>query len=47
MLAQAADLADAGEAFTCYMMAMFGIDPEQRDAAEPAAAGATARPSCG
>ena len=33
MLAQADDLADAGEAFTCYMMAMFGIDPEQREGA--------------
>ncbi len=31
MLAQAVDLPDAGEAFTCYMMAMFGIDPEQRE----------------
>jgi NAD+--dinitrogen-reductase ADP-D-ribosyltransferase len=31
MLAQATDLPDAGEAFTCYMMAMFGIDPEQRE----------------
>ena len=33
MLAQAVDLAEAGEAFTCYMMAMFGIDPEQREEA--------------
>jgi NAD+--dinitrogen-reductase ADP-D-ribosyltransferase len=31
MLAQAPDLPDAGEAFACYMMAMFGIDPEQRE----------------
>jgi NAD+--dinitrogen-reductase ADP-D-ribosyltransferase len=31
MLAQASDLADAGEAFGYYMMAMFGIDPEQRE----------------
>lgn len=31
MLAQAPDLADAGLAFTCYMMAMFGIDPEQQE----------------
>ncbi len=31
MLAQASDLAEAGEAFACYMMAMFGIDPEQRE----------------
>jgi NAD+---dinitrogen-reductase ADP-D-ribosyltransferase len=30
MLGQAADLADAGEAFSCYMTALFGIDPEQR-----------------
>jgi NAD+--dinitrogen-reductase ADP-D-ribosyltransferase len=29
MLAQACGLDDAGEAFTCYMNAMFGIDPEQ------------------
>ena len=49
MLAQAPDLPDAGEAFTCYMMAMFGIDPEQREStagqAEPHAA-AIARRSC-
>lgn len=31
MLSQSEDLADAGEAFTCYMMAMFGLDPEQQD----------------
>ena len=31
MLSQAADLPDAGEAFSCYMMAMFAIDPEQRE----------------
>jgi len=31
MLARASDLPDAGEAFACYMMAMFGIDPEQRE----------------
>ena len=31
MLGQATDLADAGEAFSCYMMAMFGIDPEQHE----------------
>ncbi len=30
MFAQAPDLAGAGEAFMCYMMAMFGIDPEQQ-----------------
>lgn len=30
MLALAADLTEAGEAFTCYMNALFGIDPEQR-----------------
>ena len=33
MLEQAGDLAEAGEAFSCYMMAMFGLDPEQRDVA--------------
>lgn len=33
MLGQAEDLADAGEAFSYYMMAMFGIDPEQREKA--------------
>ncbi len=31
MLSQAEDLAEAGEAFHCYMMAMFGLDPEQRE----------------
>lgn len=31
MLSLAGDLAEAGEAFNCYMMAMFGIDPEQRE----------------
>jgi NAD+--dinitrogen-reductase ADP-D-ribosyltransferase len=31
MLAKAGDLQDAGEAFSCYMMAMFGIDPEQQE----------------
>ncbi|MBI5164758.1 MAG: NAD(+)--dinitrogen-reductase ADP-D-ribosyltransferase [Magnetospirillum sp.] len=31
MLSQSQDLADAGEAFTCYMMAMFGLDPEQQE----------------
>ena len=31
------DLPDAGEAFTCYMMAMFGIDPEQREDVQPKA----------
>ncbi len=35
MLDQAGDLREAGEAFTCYMMAMFGIDPEQRDRTAP------------
>jgi NAD+---dinitrogen-reductase ADP-D-ribosyltransferase len=34
MLAEAPDLASAGEAFSCYMMAMFGIDPEQRESAK-------------
>ncbi|WP_035984080.1 NAD(+)--dinitrogen-reductase ADP-D-ribosyltransferase [Bradyrhizobium sp. STM 3843] len=33
MLEQADDLAEAGEAFSSYMMAMFGLDPEQRAAA--------------
>ena len=33
MLAQAGDLHEAGEAFSCYMMAMFGIDPEQQEKA--------------
>lgn len=31
MLRQASDLPDAGGAFLCYMMAMFGLDPEQRE----------------
>ncbi len=31
MLSRAEDLHDAGDAFYCYMMAMFGIDPEQQD----------------
>jgi NAD+---dinitrogen-reductase ADP-D-ribosyltransferase len=31
MLAQAADEREAGEAFACYMMAMFGVDPELRE----------------
>ncbi|MCE6959163.1 NAD(+)--dinitrogen-reductase ADP-D-ribosyltransferase [Cereibacter sphaeroides] len=30
MLEQAGDLAEAAEAFHCYMMALFGLDPEQR-----------------
>lgn len=33
MLERAGDLAEAGEAFSCYMMAMFGLDPEQRSPA--------------
>ena len=37
MLGQASDLQDAGEAFSEYMMAMFGIDPEQQE--RPAASG--------
>ena len=36
MLDQAADLSEAGEAFFCYMTAVFGLDPEQR---EPSARG--------
>jgi NAD+--dinitrogen-reductase ADP-D-ribosyltransferase len=39
MLSQAPDLPDAGIAFSSYMMAMFGIDPEQQ---EPVRAGARA-----
>jgi NAD+--dinitrogen-reductase ADP-D-ribosyltransferase len=31
MLDRASDLADAGEAFMCYMVAMFGLDPEQHE----------------
>ncbi len=31
MLDRASDLADAGEAFMCYMVAMFGLEPEQHD----------------
>jgi hypothetical protein len=34
MLALAPDLEDAGEAFSGYMMAMFGIDPEQQERAQ-------------
>jgi NAD+--dinitrogen-reductase ADP-D-ribosyltransferase len=33
MLGRASDLADAGVAFMCYMVAMFGLDPEQHDSA--------------
>jgi NAD+--dinitrogen-reductase ADP-D-ribosyltransferase len=43
MLARASDLADAGEAFANYMMAMFGIDPEQREDAPHQATGAKRR----
>jgi NAD+--dinitrogen-reductase ADP-D-ribosyltransferase len=43
MLAQAKDLPDAGDAFNCYMMAMFGIDPEQRDDTVDPVSGATRR----
>lgn len=31
MLDRAIDLADAGDAFMCYMVAMFGLDPEQHE----------------
>ncbi len=31
MLGQATDVQEAGEAFACYMMAMFGVDPELRE----------------
>jgi NAD+--dinitrogen-reductase ADP-D-ribosyltransferase len=41
MLAQAADVPEAGEAFACYMMAMFGVDPELREG--PGGAGGTRR----
>jgi NAD+--dinitrogen-reductase ADP-D-ribosyltransferase len=41
MLDQATDLAEAGEAFSKYMMAMFGIDAEQRE--RDAGAGARRR----
>ena len=43
MLAHASDLADAGEAFGNYMMAMFGIDPEQREGTPRQAGGAKRR----
>jgi NAD+--dinitrogen-reductase ADP-D-ribosyltransferase len=35
MLSQAHDLADAGTAFYAYMLAMFGIDDEQREEGKP------------
>jgi NAD+---dinitrogen-reductase ADP-D-ribosyltransferase len=41
MLAQASDVREAGEAFACYMMAMFGVDPELREG--PRGAGGTRR----
>lgn len=31
MLSQSTDVADAGVGFNCYMMAMFGLDPEQQE----------------
>jgi NAD+--dinitrogen-reductase ADP-D-ribosyltransferase len=31
MLGEARDLGEAGEAFLCYMNAMFGLEPEQRE----------------
>ncbi len=31
MLDQASDLAEAEDAFMCYMVAMFGLEPEQRE----------------
>lgn len=37
MLAQSEDLADAGVAFSTYMMAMFAIDPEQQEPPHPGA----------
>jgi NAD+--dinitrogen-reductase ADP-D-ribosyltransferase len=39
MLGRADDLADAGDAFYKYMVAMFGIDPEQHDGAAGRAGG--------
>ncbi len=39
MLSQASDLAESGEAFACYMMAMFGVDPEQRESRSSRPAG--------
>jgi NAD+---dinitrogen-reductase ADP-D-ribosyltransferase len=41
MLGRASDVRDAGEAFASYMMAMFGVDPEQREG--PRGAGGTQR----
>jgi len=41
MLSHASDVRDAGEAFASYMMAMFGVDPEQREG--PRGAGGTQR----
>jgi NAD+---dinitrogen-reductase ADP-D-ribosyltransferase len=41
MLAQASNAHEAGEAFACYMMAMFGVDPELREG--PKGAGGTRR----
>ena len=43
MLARSSDLLDAGEAFTCYMMAMFGIDREQLEDAAGQGTGAIRR----
>lgn len=39
MLAEAPDLAEAADAFLKYMVAAFGIDPEQRAAPEPGGRG--------
>ncbi len=39
MLGQADDLEEAGKAFICYMNAMFGLDPEQREELGRAASG--------
>lgn len=48
MLAQAPDLPDAGIAFSSYMMAMFGIDPEQQEPVrgERGRGAAIVRPIC-
>jgi NAD+---dinitrogen-reductase ADP-D-ribosyltransferase len=43
MLGQSVDLPDASEAFNCYMMAMFGGEPEQRAKDRPGEAGGAAK----
>lgn len=39
MLSQASDVLEAEEAFICYMTAMFGLDPEQREEGGRSSAG--------